>query len=52
MRNVCWIICEDFQLLLDVEMLEPGDTGEPGDDEVAAALRLIARVLENQPRCS
>jgi len=45
------IICEDFQLLLDVEMLEPGDTGEPGDDEVAAALRLIARVLENQPRC-
>jgi len=45
------ILCEDFQLLLDVEMLEPGDCGEPGDDEVAAAMRLIARVLENHPRC-
>jgi hypothetical protein len=32
-------------MLLDVELLQPGD------DEVAAALRLIKRVLENHPRC-
>ncbi len=45
------IICEDFQLLLDVEMLEPGEDGDPGDDEVAAAIRLITRVLKDHPRC-
>ena len=45
------IICEDFQLLLDVELLGPGEEGQPADDEVAAALRLITRVLENHPRC-
>ncbi len=44
------IICEDFQLLLDVEMLEPGEDGDPGDDEVAAAIRLITRVLKDHPR--
>ncbi len=43
------IICEDFQLLLDVEMLEPGEDGDPGDDEVAAAIRLITRVLKDHP---
>ncbi len=41
------IICEDFPLLLDVEMLEPGEDGDPGDDEVAAAIRLITRVLKD-----
>jgi len=39
------IICEDFELLLDLEMVRPGE------DEVGAALRLLARVLENHPRC-
>lgn len=39
------IIAGDFNLMLDLEMLLPGD------DEVAAALRLLARVLENHPRC-
>ncbi len=45
------IICEAFPLLLDVEMLEPGEDGDPGDDEVAAAIRLITRVLKDHPRC-
>ncbi len=32
-------------------MLEPGGDGDPGDDEVAAAIRLITRVLKDHPRC-
>jgi hypothetical protein len=39
------VIAGDFNLMLDLEMLLPGD------DEVAAALRLLARVLKNHPRC-
>ena len=39
------IIGGDFPLLLDLELLRPGE------DEVAAALRLLERVLENHPRC-
>ena len=39
------IIADGFNLMLDLEMLLPGE------DEVAAALRLLARVLENHPRC-
>jgi hypothetical protein len=39
------IITPDFHFLLDLEMLRPGE------DEASAALRLIARVLENHPRC-
>ena len=45
------IICEGFEFLFDAELLEPGECSEPGDDEVAAALRLITRVLDNHPRC-
>lgn len=39
------IICEDFYFLLDLELVQPGE------DEVAAALRLLARVLKTYPRC-
>jgi len=39
------IICGDFRLLLDLELLRPGE------DEVAAALRLLQRVVRNHPRC-
>jgi len=39
------IIGADFEFLFDLEMVLPGE------DEVAAALRLLARVLENHPRC-
>jgi hypothetical protein len=39
------LIARDFYLLLDVEMVRPGE------DEGQAALRLLARVLENHPRC-
>ena len=39
------IIAEDFNFLLDLELLEPGE------DEVAATLRLLERVLKNHPRC-
>ena len=38
------IIADDFNFMLDLEMISPGE------DEVAAALRLLARVLENHPR--
>lgn len=34
-----------YQFFIDMEMQRPGD------DEVAAALRLIERVLDNHPRC-
>lgn len=39
------IIAEDFCLLLDLELLKPGE------DEVAATLRLLERILKNHPRC-
>lgn len=39
------IIAKDFNFMLDLELLKPGE------DEVAAALRLLERVLENHPRC-
>ena len=39
------IIGEDFYLLFDLEPVLPGE------DEVAAAMRLIGRVLELHPRC-
>lgn len=39
------IIAGDFCFLLDLELLEPGE------DEVAAALRLLERVSRNHPRC-
>lgn len=39
------IIAADFNLLLDVELQRPGE------DEVAAALRLLARVIDDHPRC-
>jgi hypothetical protein len=39
------IIADDFNFLLDVELLKPGE------DEVAATLRLLERVLSNHPRC-
>ena len=39
------IIAKDFNFLLDVELLKPGE------DEVAATLRLLERVLKNHPRC-
>lgn len=38
------LVCADFPLLLDVEMLEPGE------GELAAAKRLLVRVLQNYPR--
>ena len=39
------IIAKDFNFLLDVELLKPGE------DEVAATLRMLKRVLKNHPRC-
>jgi hypothetical protein len=39
------IISEDFNFFLDMEMQRPGE------DEVAAAIRLINRVVKNHPRC-
>ncbi len=39
------IIAGDFNLHLDMELLKPGE------DEVAAALRMLERVLRNHPRC-
>ena len=39
------IIAGDFNFLLDLELVEPGE------DEVAATLRLLQRVLDNHPRC-
>ena len=39
------IICEGFNFLLDLELLRPGE------DEPAAASRLLQRVLKNHPRC-
>lgn len=39
------IIGEGFHLLLDLELQRPGE------DEVAAGLRLLERVLANHPRC-
>ena len=41
---VLQIISEDFYFLMDQEPILPGE------DEVSAALRLIARVLDNHPR--
>ena len=38
------LVCEGFQVYLDVE------PQRPGEDEVAAALRLLRRVQENYPR--
>lgn len=44
-RNVTAVLlCEDFPLLLDVE------PQKPGEDEVAAATRLIGRVIKHYPR--
>jgi len=44
-RNVTAVLlCGDFPLLLDVE------PQKPGEDEVAAATRLIDRVVKNYPR--
>lgn len=39
------IICQDTFFLLDLELLQPGE------DEPAAASRLLRRVLQNHPRC-
>lgn len=39
------IIAGDFRLMLDVELQRPGE------NEVAAAQRLLRRVIENHPRC-
>lgn len=39
------IVAGDFHFLLDLELLAPGE------DEVAAALRLLDRVLRDHPRC-
>ena len=38
------LLCGDFPLLLDAEMLSPGD------DEIAAAKRLLERILKDYPR--
>ncbi|MFH1577236.1 MAG: transposase [Candidatus Margulisiibacteriota bacterium] len=44
-RNVTAILlCKDFPLLLDIE------EQRPGEDEVAAATRLVERLLKNYPR--
>jgi hypothetical protein len=42
---VLQIIGEDFYFLFDLELVRPEE------DEAAAALRLLARVLANHPRC-
>lgn len=39
------LISEDFEFFIDMEMQRPGE------DEVAAAIRLINRVVKNHPRC-
>ncbi len=39
------IIGKDFQFFLDMELQRPGE------DEVAAAIRLLERVIKNHPRC-
>lgn len=39
------IITKDFRFFLDLELLKPGE------DEVAAGIRLLERVLTNHPRC-
>lgn len=44
-RNVTAVLlCKDFLVLLDIELQRPNE------DEVAAAMRLIKRVIENYPR--
>jgi hypothetical protein len=43
--TVFQLIGERFHFLLDLEPVLPGD------DEVASAMRLLARVLANHPRC-
>jgi hypothetical protein len=43
--TVFQLIGEDFYFLLDAEPVLPGE------DEVASAMRLLARVLANHPRC-
>ena len=44
-RNVtAMLLCKDFFVLLDIEQQQPGE------DEVAAAIRLLERVLINYPR--
>lgn len=43
--TVFQIIGKNFYMLLDAEPVLPGD------DEVASAMRLLARVLANHPRC-
>jgi hypothetical protein len=44
-RNVCGMLkCRDFSILLDVE------EQRRGEDEVAAATRLLARIMKNYPR--
>ena len=42
---VLQIICKNFHFLFDLELVQPGE------DEGGAALRLLARVLQNHPRC-
>lgn len=39
------LVCDGFRLMLDVE------SQRPGEDEVAAALRVVARVIRRHPRC-
>lgn len=39
------LISENFEFFIDMEMQRPGE------DEVAAAIRLINRVVKNHPRC-
>ena len=43
--TVFQLVGKDFYLPLDAEPVQPGD------DEVASAMRLLARVLANHPRC-
>jgi hypothetical protein len=44
-RNVtAMLVCDEFHLFLDLE------TQRPGEDEVAAAMRLVERVVKNYPR--
>lgn len=44
-RNVCGMLkCRDFSILLDVE------EQRRGEDEVAAATRLLARIMKNYPK--
>lgn len=39
------LVCGDFNFLLDLELQKAGE------DEVAAAMRLLKRVMQNHPRC-